>query len=52
MVILVPLVVLALWMGLYSSTFLRRMDASIQRVVDRIEQVRPAQVHRLEYRGS
>jgi len=50
-VILVPLVVLALWMGLYSSTFLRRIDTSIQRVVDRIEQVRPAEVYRVEYRG-
>jgi NADH-quinone oxidoreductase subunit M len=50
-VILVPLVILALWMGLYSSTFLRRMDTSIQKVVDRIEQVRPAKVFRVEYRG-
>ena len=50
-VILVPLVILALWMGLYSSTFLRRMDTSIQKVVDRIEQVRPAEVYRVEYRG-
>ena len=50
-VILVPLVILALWMGLYSSTFLRRMDTSIQKVVDRIEQVRPANVFRVEYRG-
>ena len=50
MVILVPLIILALWMGLYSSTFLRRMDTSIQKVVDRIEQVRPANVFRVEYR--
>ena len=50
-VILVPLVILALWMGLYSSTFLRRMDASIQRVVNRIDQVRPAEIFRVEYRG-
>ena len=49
--ILVPLVILALWMGLYSGTFLRRMDSSIQKVVDRIEQVRPAEVYRVEYRG-
>ncbi|MEE8349230.1 MAG: NADH-quinone oxidoreductase subunit M [Acidobacteriota bacterium] len=50
-VILVPLVILALWMGLYPSTFLRPMDASIQKVVDRIEQVQPATVYRVEYRG-
>lgn len=49
--ILVPLVILALWMGLYSSTFLRRMDTSIQRVVNRIDQVRPAEIFRVEYRG-
>ena len=50
-VMLVPLIILALWMGLYPSTFLRRMDTSIQKVVDRIEQVRPANVYRVEYRG-
>jgi NADH-quinone oxidoreductase subunit M len=50
-VILVPLVILALWMGLYPSTFLRKMDTSIQKVVDRIERVRPAEVYRVEYRG-
>ncbi len=50
-VMLVPLIILALWMGLYPSTFLRRMDTSIQKVVDRIEQVRPANVYRVGYRG-
>jgi len=49
--ILVPIVVLAVWMGLHSSTFLRRMDTSVQKIVDRIEQVREPQIYRVEYRG-
>ena len=49
--ILVPIVVLAIWMGLHSSTFLRMMDTSVQKVVDRIEQVREPQIYRVEYRG-
>ena len=50
-IILVPIVLLAVWMGLYPSTFLRRMDTSVQKVVDRIEQVRELQIYRVEYRG-
>ncbi len=50
-IILVPIVLLAVWMGLHSSTFLRRMDASVQKMVDRIEQVREPQIYRVEYRG-
>ncbi|MCH8017498.1 MAG: NADH-quinone oxidoreductase subunit M [Acidobacteria bacterium] len=50
-VILVPIVLLVVWMGLYPSTFLRRMDTSVQKVVDRIEQVREPQIYRVEYRG-
>ena len=50
-VILVPLVALVLWMGVHSSTFLRRMDSSVQKVVDRIEEVRAPQIYRVEYRG-
>ncbi len=38
--ILVPLVVLAVWMGIHSSTFLRPMDASLGKVVTRIQQVK------------
>jgi NADH-quinone oxidoreductase subunit M len=49
--ILVPIVVLVIWMGLHSSTFLRTMDTSIQKVVDQIEQVREPQIYRVEYRG-
>ncbi len=50
-VILVPIVLLVVWMGLHPSTFLRRMDTSVQKVVDRIEQVREPQIYRVEYRG-
>lgn len=49
--ILVPLVVMAIWMGVYSNSFLRPMDDSIQKVVDRIEQVREPQNFRVESRG-
>ncbi|MFQ5930260.1 MAG: NuoM family protein, partial [Acidobacteriota bacterium] len=49
--ILVPIVVLTLWMGLHSSTFLRKMDTSVQKVVDRIELVREPQIYRVEYSG-
>ncbi|MDA2937862.1 NADH-quinone oxidoreductase subunit M [Acidobacteria bacterium AH-259-A15] len=49
--ILVPIVILALWMGLYSSTFLRKMDTSVQKVVDRIEHIREPQIYRVEYSG-
>ncbi|MBI4482015.1 MAG: NADH-quinone oxidoreductase subunit M [Acidobacteria bacterium] len=36
-VILVPLVVLMVWMGLYPATFLRRMDASVEQIITRID---------------
>ena len=49
--ILVPIVVLVIWMGVHSSTFLRIMDTSVQKVVDQIEQVREPQIYRVEYRG-
>jgi len=39
------------WMGLYPGTFLRKMDTSVQKVVDRIEQVREPQIYRVEHRG-
>lgn len=49
--ILVPIVLLALWMGIQSNTFLRKMDTSVEKVVDRIEQVREPQIYRVENRG-
>jgi NADH-quinone oxidoreductase subunit M len=36
---LVPMVALILWMGVYSSSFLRPMDASIARVLERIDSI-------------
>ncbi len=51
MAVLMPLVLLALWMGVQSSQFLRPMDASIQKVVDRIEQAREPQSFRVENLG-
>ena len=35
---LVPLVVMIVWMGMYSNTFLRPMDASVARLVSRVEE--------------
>lgn len=49
---IVPMIVLAIWMGVYSSSFLRKMDTSIQKIVDRIEDVRQDQVYRVENRGN
>ena len=45
---ILPLLVLAVWMGVSSGTFLRKMDASIQKVVDRIDEVRQEQVYRVD----
>jgi NADH-quinone oxidoreductase subunit M len=50
-VVLVPIVLLVVWMGVHPSTFLRRMDTSVQKVVDRIEQVHEPRIYRVEYRG-
>ncbi|HUV14580.1 MAG TPA: Fe-S-binding domain-containing protein, partial [Acidobacteriota bacterium] len=45
-----PLIVMAIWMGVFPGTFLRKMDASMQKVVDRIEEVHQDQVYRVENR--
>ncbi len=50
--LLVPLVVLALWIGLYSSSVLRPMDASVRKVVERVQEVRDAQSIRVDNRGN
>jgi NADH-quinone oxidoreductase subunit M len=50
--ILVPLVALALWMGVNSSTFLRKMDLSVQQVIDRIDTAREQQIFRVENRAN
>ena len=31
-----PLLILAVWMGLYPAPFLRRLDTSVQRIVARV----------------
>jgi NADH-quinone oxidoreductase subunit M len=33
---LIPVVVMMLWMGIYPQTFLRKMDASVNRLLDRV----------------
>ena len=38
--ILVPVLAMMLWMGVYSGPFLRRMDKSIDLVAQRIQSVR------------
>jgi NADH-quinone oxidoreductase subunit M len=38
--ILLPIILVMLWIGVYSAPFLRRMDASLQRVQQRIEDAR------------
>jgi NADH-quinone oxidoreductase subunit M len=47
---ILPLILMAVWMGVSSSTFLRKMDVSVQKVVDRIEEVRKNQVYQVENR--
>ena len=49
--VLVPLVFLTFWIGLGSSTFLRPMDATLERIVERVKEARDAQVIRVELRG-
>jgi NADH-quinone oxidoreductase subunit M len=49
-VTILPLILMAIWMGVSSSTFLRKMDVSVQKVVDRIEEVRKNQVYQVENR--
>ncbi|MFQ5738538.1 MAG: NADH-quinone oxidoreductase subunit M [Acidobacteriota bacterium] len=50
--ILIPLVALTVWIGVQSSTFLRPMDRSLEKIVDRFEEIRNAQPIRVEYRGN
>jgi len=46
--ILVPIVILMLGMGVYSSPFLRRMDSSMDRVVKRIQSARAERGYRVQ----
>jgi NADH-quinone oxidoreductase subunit M len=47
---ILPLIVMAVWMGVGSGTFLRKMDVSVQKVIDRIEEVQKHQIMRVEHR--
>ena len=49
-VTILPLIVLAVWMGVASGGFLRKMDVSVQKVVDRIEDARDSRVMSVEAR--
>jgi NADH-quinone oxidoreductase subunit M len=33
---LVPIIIMMFWMGIYPQTFLRKMDASVSRLLDRV----------------
>jgi len=37
--ILIPIVIMIVWMGIHSSTFLRPMDASLNKAISRVQQV-------------
>jgi NADH-quinone oxidoreductase subunit M len=50
--ILLPLIIMALWMGVNSSTFLRKTDASVQNVIERVESAREQQIFRVDNRGN
>lgn len=49
---ILPLIVLAIWMGVSSGTFLRKMDTSVQKIVNRIEQVKDMQIMSVENRSD
>jgi len=49
--VLVPLAFLAFWIGLGSSTFLRPMDATLESILERVQEARDAQVIRVDLRG-
>ena len=49
--ILVPMILMMVWMGMYSATFLRRMDVSTARIVSDIDAVRQ-QISPKTYRVS
>ncbi|MFH1965654.1 MAG: NADH-quinone oxidoreductase subunit M [Acidobacteriota bacterium] len=45
---ILPLIILALWMGVAPGGFLRKMDASLQKSLERVEEVRNSRVYRVE----
>ena len=49
--LLIPLVLLAVWMGVYSTSFIRKLDVSVQKVIERVDTARESQIFRVEQRG-
>ncbi len=45
---ILPLILLAVWMGVAPGGFLRKMDASIQKSLERVEEVRNSRVYMVE----
>ena len=45
---ILPLIILALWMGVAPGGFLRKMDASLQKSLERVEEVRNSRVYLVE----
>ena len=47
---ILPLILLALWMGVFPGGFLRKMDTSLQKALDRVEDVRSSRIYMVEER--
>lgn len=45
---ILPLIILALWMGVAPNGFLGKMETSIKQVLDRVEEVRDMKIYRAE----
>jgi NADH-quinone oxidoreductase subunit M len=45
---IIPLIIMAIWMGVASEGFLRRIDPSVQKIVERVQEVRKDQIMRVE----
>ena len=48
LVTIVPLIIMAIWMGVGSKSFITLMEPSIQQIVDRIDDARQDQIYRVE----
>ncbi|GAB4236708.1 MAG: NADH-quinone oxidoreductase subunit M [Acidobacteriota bacterium] len=51
-VTLLPLILMAIWMGVASPMFISRMEPSLQKVLDRIETVQEGRVFRVDNRNA
>ncbi len=47
---ILPLILLALWMGIFPGGFLRKMDTSLQKALERVEDVRSSRIYMVEER--